>query len=81
MLTLQSGTSVRCVTVNYPGMIGMAAFRGYLEYGELLANELPYLGSREKTFTVNETTANETRELTWSDRIDKMRYLPFTKLC
>ncbi|KAL5267398.1 hypothetical protein ACHWQZ_G004442 [Mnemiopsis leidyi] len=42
------------------GMIGMAGFRGYLEYGKLLENKLPYLGSFPQNHTVDSVTANST---------------------
>ena len=41
-------------------MIGMAGFRGYLEYSKLLDNKLPYLGSRPKDYTVSPADANIT---------------------
>ncbi|XP_063685448.1 uncharacterized protein LOC134819430 [Bolinopsis microptera] len=42
------------------GMIGMAGFRGYLEYSKLLDNKLPYLGSQSRDYTVSPADANNT---------------------
>jgi hypothetical protein len=43
-------------------MIGMAGFRGYLEYSKLLADELPYLASHAKNYSVTPAEANATGE-------------------